>query len=234
MRNLNNYVKIGSWNIEGAYFKTNNYYTNKLREPEFLNILKAHDILCVQETHCGPKDIPSHHLIDYNSIPHCRGKSGNNRYFGGMLLLIKKNIRKGVKISNTDNPDILGITLKKEFFNLPEDTLVWFAYASPMNSPYNKGKESVLVKLETAVAAYGDHQIIMGDLNGRTSTEADFIHEKHDAHSPMQDICHYEPDVPLQRNNADLNPTDGHGKLILSMCKNLQVRILNGRTAGDR
>ena len=234
MRNLNNFIKIGSWNIEGAYFKTNNYYLNKLREPEFLNILKAHDILCVQETHCGPKDIPSHHLKNYNSIPHCRGKSGNNRYFGGMLLLIKKNIRKGVKISNSDNPDILGITLKKEFFNLPEDTLVWFAYASPKNSPYNKGKENVLVKLETAMAAYGDHQIIMGDLNGRTSTEADFIHEEHDAHSPMQDICHYEPDVPLQRNNADLNPTDEHGKLILSMCKNLQVRILNGRTAGDR
>ena len=84
------------------------------------------------------------------------------------------------------------------------------------------------------MAAYGDHQIIMGDLNGRTSTEAAFIHEEHDAHSPMQDICHYEPDVPLQRSNADLNPTDEHGKFILSMCKNLQVRILNGRTAGDR
>ena len=37
-----------------------------------------------------------------------------------MLLLVKKNIRKGVKVSSTDDPDILGITLKKDFFNLPE------------------------------------------------------------------------------------------------------------------
>ena len=92
MRNLYKYIKIGSWNMEGAYTKTNNYYTNKLREPEFLNTLKAHDILCVQETHCGPNDIPSQHIKNYNSIPHCRVRSGNNRYFGGMILLIKKNI----------------------------------------------------------------------------------------------------------------------------------------------
>ena len=87
--------------MEGAYTKTNNYYTNKLREPEFLNTLKAHDILCVQETHCGPNDIPSQHIKNYNSIPHCRVRSGNNCYFCGMILLIKKNIRKGVKVIDT-------------------------------------------------------------------------------------------------------------------------------------
>ena len=105
MRDLYNYVKIGSWNIEGAYFKTGSCYTNKMYEPEFISTVEAHDILCVQETHCGPSDIPSQHLDKYKSIPHCRGKSGNNRYFGGMLLLIKKSIREGVKISSTEDPD---------------------------------------------------------------------------------------------------------------------------------
>ena len=151
-----------------------------------------------------------------------------------MLLLIRKTIRKGVKVSNTEDPDILGITLKKDFFNLPEDTLVWFVYASPINSPYNKGKESTLAKLETVMATGSTHQIVMGDLNGRTSTDSDFIMEGEDSHSPTQHINFYEPDTPLQRNNSDIHPTDGHGKMILNICKNLQVRILNGRTAGDR
>ena len=108
------------------------------------------------------------------------------RWGGGMLLLVKNDIRQGVKISNTEDPDILGITLRKEFFNLPEDTLIWFAYASPVNSPYTKGRESVMAKLETLIASQpGDHHIIMGDLNGRTSTDADHLNEKYEAHSPM-------------------------------------------------
>ena len=234
MKDLYNYVKIGSWNMEGAYFKTGNYYTNKLHEPEFLNTVQTHDILCIQETHCGPNDIPSQHLKNYYPIPHCRGKSANNRYFGGMLLLIKKNIRQGIKISSTDDPDILGITLKKDFFSLPEDTQIWFTYASPSTSPYSKGRENVLAKLETYMAAYGNHQLVMGDLNGRTATDADYIEENYDSFSPLHDIDHYEADSPLMRNNMDKTSTDTHGKTILNICKNLQLRILNGRTAGDR
>ena len=221
--------------MEGAYFKVGSSYINKMHEPEFLKTVEAHDILCVQETHCGPNDIPSQHLDKtYKSIPHCRGKSANNRYFGGMILLIKKTIREGVKVTSTDDPDILGITLKKDFFKLPEDTLVWFTYASPMTSPYTKGRDNVLTKLEALMAAHGKHQIIMGDLNGRTATEADYIQEEYEAHSPLQDITHYQLDTPLSRNNMDSQTTDARGKMILNICKNLQVRILNGRTAGDR
>ena len=55
----------------------------------------------------------------FDCTPLQRGvKSSNNRYFGGMHLLIRKTICKGVKIFNTDDPDILGITLKKDFSNL--------------------------------------------------------------------------------------------------------------------
>ena len=234
MRNLFRYIKIGSWNLEGAYFKTNNFYTNKLRESEFANILKAHDILCVQETHCGPNDIPSSHFKNYNSIPLCRAKSGNGRYFGGMLLLIKKVIRKGVKVIKTADPDIFGITLKKEFFNLPQDAVVWFVYASPANSPYNKGKENIFHRLELLMTMHGDHQIVMGDLNGRTSNDDDFIQEVYEAHSPLRDIEKYNFDTPTGRNNTDTSPPDAHGKMILNMCKNLQLRIQNGRTSGDR
>ena len=134
------FIKIGSWNIEGAYFKVNNYYVNKLREPEFLSNIQAHDILCVQETHCGPRDIPSQHLDQFNSIPHCRKISANNRFFGGMMLLVRKTVRGGVKVTYTHDPDILGITLKKDFFGLSEDILVWFVYAPPASSLYARNR----------------------------------------------------------------------------------------------
>ena len=74
----------------------------------------------------------------------------------------------------------------------------------------------------------------MGDLNGRTGTNPDYIQEEYDSFSPLQDVSHYELDSPLARNNMDKNPIDSHGKAILDTCRNLQLRILNGRTAGDR
>ena len=231
------FIKIGAWNIEGAYFKVNNYFVNKLREPEFESAIQAHDILCVQETHCGPQDIPSQHLSQYNSIPHCRKKSANNRYFGGMLLLVRKTIRKGVKVTCTEDPDILGITLKKDFFGLSRDLGVWFVYAPPANSPYTRGRGCTILKLEELLARDpSDRYVVMGDLNGRTANADDFIKESYDPHSPTRDITqlHTTLEAPPSRRNMDTHPPDGHGKLLIDLCKTFHTCILNGRTPGDR
>ncbi len=229
------FVKIGVWNIEGAYFKVNNYFVNKLREAEFETIVKGLDIVCIQETHCGTRDIPSQHLSQFNSIPHCRKISGNNRYFGGMLLLVRKSIRNGVKVTSTVDPDILGITLKKDFFNLAEDLKIWFVYAPPANSPYARNKGNTILQLEEQLAQQAsDQHIILGDLNGRTSNADDFIKETYDVHSPVHDIQIHTTQPPPERRNMDRHPLDEHGKLIIDLCKTFHTCILNGRTPGDR
>ena len=228
-------IKIGAWNIEGAYFKVNNFYVNKLRENEFLENSKIHDILCVQETHCGPRDVPSQHLNEFCSIPHCKKISSNNRFFGGMLLLVRKTIRKGVKISYTDDPDILGITLKKDFFNFTEDLHTWFVYASPASSPYAKYRGNTILKLEDLLAQNATSQhIIMGDLNGRTARVEDFITNKYNPFLQSHDIPAHSFLIPPRRRNIDKQKTDEHGKMIIDMCKSFQIRIMNGRISGDR
>ena len=121
-----NFAKIGCWNIHGAYYNINGYRINKLEDPSFLEVLDTHDILCLQETHCGQNDLVNSHIHHYHGIPHCRKISKNNRYFGGMLLLIRKTVRKGIKIIANDDPDILGVLMLKDFFGLPEDLTVWF------------------------------------------------------------------------------------------------------------
>ena len=102
------FAKIGSWNMHGAYYDVNGFKVNKLEDPQFLDTLTTHDILCLQETHCGQNDLLSSHINLFHPIPHCSKISNNNRYFGGMLLLIRKTIRKGVRVTSTENPDILG------------------------------------------------------------------------------------------------------------------------------
>ena len=74
----------------------------------------------------------------------------------------------------------------------------------------------------------------MGDLNGKTNTAPDFVHEVTDKHSPLKDIEGYIPDIPSKRNNRDKKSVDKQGKKILELCQSHRLRILNGRTAGDR
>ena len=44
----------------------------------------------------------------------------------------------------------------------------------------------------------------------------------------------YSCDTPLDRNDIDIHPVDFQGQRLLDLCKNSQLRILNGRTYGDR
>ena len=64
-------------------------------------------------------------------------------------MLIRKSIRTGIKVTDTEDPDILGITLKREFSNLREDMTIWFIYAPPVNYPYAKNRRNPLLKLES-------------------------------------------------------------------------------------
>ena len=74
----------------------------------------------------------------------------------------------------------------------------------------------------------------MGDLNGRTKTEEDFVRDIHDEHSPINyTSCYTRDSPPLCRQNMDEHTTDEQGKLILALCKSSSLRILNGRTPGD-
>ena len=225
-------LTIGCWNINGIYEKVNNVQINKLEDEIFLNVLKRFDILCLQETHIGQDDKP---IIpdDYAPVPHCRSISSNNQYFGGMLLLIRKSVKGLVSIRKDYDQDVIEVLLKKKAFNLREDKRIIFAYASPITSPYTNAREmNVLEKLETKDACC-QNTLLMGDLNGRTGNVEDFVRDSEDKHCPV-DTPLYTRDLSLQRNNLDPSPVDQQGKLILNLCKSTGLRILNGRTFGDR
>ena len=141
-------LSVGCWNMQGLYEKVNGIKICKLDDETFQNTLKKFDILCLQETHLS-KDHTNKTFKDYVSIPHCRSQSKNNRYFGGMLLFVKKNIRKGIKINNDFDQDVIEVIINKTFFNIKEDKHILFTYASPINSCYTKARPTnVLEKLK--------------------------------------------------------------------------------------
>ena len=75
----------------------------------------------------------------------------------------------------------------------------------------------------------------MGDLNGKTELDEDFVKDITDDHSPINTSISqcYIKDNPSIRKNLDAHLTDQQGKRILELCKNMNMRILNGRTTGD-
>ena len=224
-------LSVGCWNIEGMYETVNGTKLSKLDDDTFLDTLKKFDIFCLQETHTAQNDVPK--FEKYVTIPHCRNISANNRYFGGMLLFIRRTLRKGVKI-NRDIDDLIEVVLDKVFFGLDRHVRILFTYASPITSPYIKSRsKTVLEELETSIEDGRNSIIVMGDLNGRTKTEEDFVQDKDDEHSPINEIPMYIADSQLSRNNRDTNAVDGQGRAILDLCKSKSLRILNGRTNGD-
>ena len=227
------YLTVGCWNIEGLYEKVNSVKVSKLDYPLFQETLKKHDILCLQETHLSyGETIPK--IDGYEVISHCRKISGNNRYFGGMLLFIKSCIKNGVKVGRKLDEDSVEIIIKKNFFGLSKDVNLLFTYASPINSPYTKSRtENILEKIETQYINDQCNCIIMGDLNGRTKTDEDFVRDNTDKHSPINMPFYTKDSFLLGRKNMDKHTIDEQGKLVLGLCKSSALRILNGRTPGD-
>lgn len=225
-------LTVGSWNIEGIYEKVNGVKLCKLNDPLFQKTLLKFDIMCLQETHV-PVDEKLPSFKGFDSIPHCRGISSNNRYFGGFLIFIRKSIKMGLKIGKIRDDDAFEITLKKSFFGTSKDKKILFVYASPLNSCYTKSRtENIFDKIETKLVDGGSNHIIMGDLNGKTKFGEDFVRDNSDDHSPIN-IPFYNKDMYINRQNSDTHPIDQQGKRILELCKNISVRILNGRNHGD-
>ena len=81
-----------------------------------MTILKKFDILCLQETHCGPKDVRLLSISEYKMKHFNRPISGNHRYFGGMLPLYKDYLTMGISIVDNKHHDKLWIKLDKHFF----------------------------------------------------------------------------------------------------------------------
>ena len=72
--------------------------------------------------------------------------------------------------------------------------------------------------------------ILMGDFNSRTGKYSDTVsQEGNDIIDNDQSKSAFEP---VQRNSFD-NVLNSHGKQLLDICKNLDLRIVNGRVNGD-
>ena len=161
------------------------------------------------------------------STPNQSRKGGQNS--GGIALFYKNKLHKNISITKTTQ-NFLWFKIEKSFLNWVKDIYVCGVYIPPCNSKYFDLE--IFDQLEQDIVPFRTtgSVILMGDFNSRTgkyshtvSQEGNSIITNDQSESAFQ---------PAQRNIFG-NALNRHGKKLLEICKNLDLRIVNGRVNGD-
>lgn len=225
-------LNISSWNIQGLRTKlhgTNSTLgASKLNIKLIQNIIKQHDIICLQETWQKHENLCFTGYSVYSTVQETKSKRGCR----GVAILVKNTISSFVKILPYKNPNILWCVLDKNSFGLEDDIYLASVYLPPLQCQ-KKCREDIMSILEQDIIKYKDKGEIMllGDFNARTGIHDDYIKHDDDG-SHITDEEYIVDETCPKRNNSDLFPNkQGHN--MLDICITHRLRILNGRTSGD-
>ena len=218
-------LKVATWNMHGLYSNL-----KKLNDQDFLASIESYDIVILLETwHAENSDI-NVQGFDSFSKPIRKSKS-KGRHRGGIIILYKTHLRKNIENLDSEQEGSLWLKLNKTYLGLHMDLYLCGTYRRPINN--NQYSEEYFETLENEIAKYSNLgiTIITGDFNARTGVQQDFILES-DLSNRYLPVENYRTDSPLPRKNLD-KCCNREGQLLLNLCKNSQLRILNGRSLSD-
>ena len=223
-------LHLACWNINGFKVKG----VNKYSDPDFIKEVCNKDIICLLETHSSLQD--SLNIPNFKSVHLNRPKNKKtNKISGGISVLVRSEIRQGIKFLEHSCNDYIWLQLCSKFFGCDQDIYICFLYNPPENSSYIKSLDHDLFDLiEQDILKFSKFGqiIIMGDLNARTGNDSDFIiNENFDSHMPL--FNNYCPDVDIFTRLSRDNTILPRGRALNDMCIQTGLRILNGRCCGD-
>ena len=218
---------FASWNIQGLRSKSH----DKTRDPYFKQEIKNFDVVGLLETHTVEGQDPEIPIAGFETFYIHQPKHKNAPHgSGGIAILIKPHLRKGIKLFPSKTKDYVWLQLDKASLGLRKSLFICFAYIPPPESTYSKRlHQNILDLIESDIYNYktrGDI-ILMGDLNARTAKNVDFIRNDALTHIPLSNDYSLDTDIPCRKSQD--NVTDERGKHLLEICISAQLRILNGR-----
>ena len=227
-RPVSSYLSIASWNINGI--------KNKIKDPDFLELLQPYDIIFLSETWIdkGEENISIDGFFSLSVAQSGRHKNAKHNS-GGISVFIKNEYKNHIKILKSTEEHFIWLKINKSVTGFPKDTYCCGAYIKPHGSPiYTRQPDLDLFSvLSDNINKYKNLGYILctGDLNARTGKLSDC---PQDAFSPIED----DPlsyiniiDVP-PRCSMD-NEKNPWGIELVNMCFVHDLCLLNGRTLGD-
>ena len=191
----------------------------KLKDCTFLNDICGHDIIFLSEIHCSNDDDIS--IDGYECFKLCRSITSKiNRYFGGIAIYYRKELKKGIKFLEHKNDDYVWLKFCKYFFGLNDDYFLCYSYVPPENSSYYKTrKQDTLAYIESDILSYTakGNVLLCGDLNARTGCSHDFITHDDDIGSANSPFYSIDNEI-ITRCSQDSAHLCNRGKQILDLC----------------
>lgn len=212
-----NRIKIGCWNIQGIR-------DEKLSDKVLVDFINDNDCVILIESWLNS----SINLINQYTYcqPALRSKRGRSK--GGIIITMKDNVRRGVKIVESTNSHMVWLKFEKQYFKLEKDLYVCALYIPPIDSCknlYSGNRYELFDLLEEKIFKYSEygHIMLMGDVNSRIGTSIDVLEYSSDE-DDIQDV---------QTRNSKDSITNQFGHRWLHICKQHNLLVLNGRSVGD-
>lgn len=210
--------------------------------PEFVELVRKHDILCVCETKLDKEDVIS--CDGYTFINEPR-KQAYYRKSGGLGLFIRDNLIKFVEILRSTTEYISWIKISKQLLKTEDDLLLGTVYIPPQQSRFFNEDELELLDQEitSSMSSY-KNVCIMGDFNAQTSDLADytladnFLTDHFDF--DQETIEYFDQRSILEKHGIQVarvssdKKKNNSGFRLIDLCKNTNLFILNGRYGQDR
>ena len=218
----NSKLTFGFWNVEGLY--------EKLHLSDLCEFIQSLDIIGLGETFTLPGfkfDIkfPDHYAL------HCPATkySKYGRPSGGIVLLIRKTLRKFIKIIDTQLSHVLAIRINKKLCKTGKDVLLIMVYNHPRESIFYKNKDyfSTLEQVDQFIANLIEKGqefdvILGGDLNARIGDWAYTDDGENDEDSPTTYLRESQDSFI---NNA--------GRTLIELCTTFGLSSLSGLKIKD-
>ena len=96
-------LNVCCWNVNSSFNQVNRVRTNKSDDPLFLQSFNS-EIIILTETHACKNDILT--IDRYFCISNCRSEQPS-RLRGGVAILMKRNIKAGIKIIDNTQDDMI-------------------------------------------------------------------------------------------------------------------------------
>jgi len=213
---------FGAWNVHGL--------GSKLEDIDFVSYVNKFDFFSLLET--WSTENTKINIPGYSYFHQCRQKNKRaKRSSGGIIFFYKTEYRNYVKKAQSKSTDVLWVQIDRKLLGLPKDLFICSAYISPSTSTTHKYAENhTLEILESEISRYSSDGFILlgGDLNARLGDLRDYVDDS------TPDDCN--PDsfpYSSDRQHMDKAPPNKFGRHIADLCVQANLRVLNGRVAGD-
>ena len=213
--------------------------TNKLKSPELIETFKNHDVVLLTETWTNSFSDLTVDNFEYFVLNRTNYKKNSKRASGGIIVYVRNKLVSKDTLVFKSCDDIICIKIPGACLSLQQDLFVCLCYVVPDVSSRQSFIDNNIFDRSTdhIISIYSNNDkfnlLLCGDFNARSSDLPDYVIDDNFSHLNILP-SDYNVDYEMLRCSQDIGKTNNNGHLLLDLCKQTGLRIMNGRVSKDK